>query len=247
MISDVGKNPCSIRLMDGTVLNFFNKTIPSSGTYTYKDKNNKVKYSVRFSDQDAKNTYRACFYFRSYPNAMIEKEAHPLINLHKIDLSGSGVINADFIYEFISPSICKIADVYQLSWWCNLDTTKIDTELISSGKIPYDKTYVKKFKTNDLQSVSSESSSSCVKALCTASLSFQHLQQSFSKSNPDRITPVVRRITILGTISGQGFVTDFSTGNGSGMSIHAHTSTDDGGFAAACFMPSAIMRPLNWK
>jgi hypothetical protein len=65
------------------------------------------------------------------------------------------------------------------------------------------------------------------------------------------LTPVITNPLILSLNTGYGYITDFATntnggGNGS-LPMHSHTSVTDGGFAAAVFMPSAVMRPFNWR
>ena len=63
-----------------------------------------------------------------------------------------------------------------------------------------------------------------------------------------RITPVIYNIAVVDVLTGQGYITDFSGGGGDGgVGMHSHLSTNDGGFAAAVFMPSAIMKPFTWS
>jgi hypothetical protein len=64
------------------------------------------------------------------------------------------------------------------------------------------------------------------------------------------LIPIIDTPAIAAVSKNDGYVLDFETGTGSGgggIGMHSHTSNDDGGFAAAVFMPSASIRPINWR
>jgi hypothetical protein len=96
------------------------------------------------------------------------------------------------------------------------------------------------------------------KVLCTANLKWEKLATTINFGNKvkdivPKFYPIITNVIVLAIIRGQGYVTDFAAGGGDGsgvytsINIHSHTATNDGGFAAAVFMPSAVMKPLNWS
>lgn len=251
MSHDLGKTVATVRLLDGNVVNFFNKTHNMTGSVIYKDASNTQElYRYNADTNEASGQYRACYFTRSFAQSADDVAPNMLFYIPNSKLVGEPPYLAMPLYQFISPSITRLgADEYQISWWSNVENYK---ESDTYEKI-YNDDRLYKFNAKD-PSIDSGKANGITKILCTANI---HWEQLFISTNgagqglQSKLTPIIVNPVILAAISGEGFITDFSTGEGGGggggMSMHTHTSNLDGGFAAAVFMPSATMKPVNWS
>lgn len=241
MINDVGKTTAIIRL-DDYVLNLFNATVTDNmvgGIEIYGEDGKTKRYQMSINSDSLNG--RCLMFTRSFPGNTIDHVMRPVVYLpESIQAEGQGATCIP-LYECICPSVVKfISGNYQLTWWTNTDAMPSKDGL---SRYVFDYSKVHKFKTSELGDV--ESTSSSCKVFCTAPVQWEKLK--FVKyDDAPYDTPVIRSVSILTAISGEGFIVDFSTGTGSGMKIHSHLNTMDGGFAAAVFMPSAIPRQMSW-
>lgn len=253
MITDVGKSIASTKLLDGCIVNFFNKTLDLSSTISFKDQFGNVKYEMTINSADLANKYRCCYFSRSFPQSSIYSQPRIVLNLSGVNVSSTSRITAQPLFETMFPSISKFhIDQYQLSWWSNIKSVaNLQTQEVNGSKFyVYDSENILKFSYNTLGDI--EESSSSAKILCTANIRWEKLAMTANGVTDIAYfdTPIIDNPTILLVIQGQGYVTDFSgggDGGGGGLSLHNHTSNEDGGFAASVFMPSANLRMLNWK
>ena len=117
--------------------------------------------------------------------------------------------------------------------------------------------YVKRFNGTNITQEQPKTKSA--KVLCSAAVKWEKLATGLTSNNSTKkeslpqYYPVINNPIVLSFMTNEGYVTDFAApGNGgddaySVTNIHSHTATNDGGFAAAVFMPSAVMKPLNWS
>lgn len=240
-IVDIGKTIATTRLSDGSVLNLFNHTIigenKNSGVDAkYYDVDGKLRYSLSIESKAVTNKYRCAYYSRSFPQSPHDMKPR-LVLVVDDDCKVSP------LYEFITPSIMNVQqDTIQLSWWSNVFAEKFDDE---EG---YDSDALVRFSSTNLYLDTNVSS---YKILCTATIRWQYLKQNGAGVEDDHYhrIPVIGTPAVSAVIKNEGYVLDFETGSGGGgnIGLHTHTSNDDGGFAAAVFMPSAFIRPVNWR
>lgn len=250
MITDVGKNIAAVKLIDGSVINFFNKTYDLAANVNYYNEQGEIQYIITRDQSQFKNKYRCAYYTRSYSQSVLSNKAKLVICLSDIEITHPTNITAKPLYELISPSINRLGiDEYQLSWWSNVDNISELQE--NNGVYFYKSTAIKKFSQNTLADI--EQNQAATKILCTSYIKWEKLVQQVGgvKDTVAQLTPVIVNPIIVAAITGEGYITDFSGGGsgggGGGLSLHSHTSNEDGGFAGAVFMPSANMRVLNWR
>ena len=251
MVNDVGKTVATIKLLDGTVVNFFNKTYSLKQDIYFYDENGSSRYAITRDNDSFTNKYRCGYYAHSYSQSANFSQPRLILNLSGITISGGGAVTANPLWQMISPSVNKLnVDEYQLSWWSNVDA-KGSLKPIDANVYKYDIKQIRRFSYNELANLP-ENASAC-KILCTANIRWERLAQGTASGPTEshcHLTPIIVNPTIVTLIEEQGYITDFATGGGSGsggIGMHAHTSMQDGGFAAAIFMPSANMRVLNWR
>lgn len=247
MITNTGKTIATIKSTDGSVINIFNRTFYSWGsTIQFKNSSGKSIYSMAIDQSYISNQYRCACFTISYSNSALSMT--PNLVLHVPDmtaLSNNGIV-AYPLFELISPTINKTGESYQLTWWSNVDDY---SKLVNNNGIyTYEREKIKKFSQSTISSEKSTNLSGSI--LCTAHVYFERLSQvgsgTFESSATE--TPIIRSIAIIALITGQGYVTDFSSGgDDGGIGMHSHLDNNDGGFAAAVFMPSAIMKPFTWS
>ncbi len=243
MISDVGKTIASCRMNDGMVINMFNSAIDVTGTVNFYDSSG-LRYQMAIDSTWSGQKYRCAHFTRSFPGSSVHN--YKLIIPYTPNLSyGSGtVLQALPLFEMISPVMSFTGgDVYQLTFWTNMSAIKTS----SGGQRVYDYQNVIKFSNSALGDVIEDASAS--KVLCVAPIHWENLYQVGTGIGESKLqlTPVIQQIAITAVIMNDGYIVDFSTGGGSGNSMHSHTSNLDCGFAAAVFMPSASMRVQNWS
>ena len=248
MITDVGRTVACVKTADGTVLNIFNRTFYNWGTnIVFKDERGNNRYNVIVDTSYVTNCYRCACFTRSFATRAIDNSPQILLYVPTSAQSSAFGITAQPLFELISPTIAKNEDIYQLTWWSNVEDYSQMAQG-SGGTYEYDPSKLKMFSTNTLGDEAENSS--CAKILCTAMMNFERLVQvgGSSKDASPRWTPVIRNVAVIAVITGEGYITDFSTGgSGGGIGMHSHLSNDDAGFAAAVFMPSAVMKPFNWS
>lgn len=242
MINDVGKTSVTIRLND-YVINMVNSTISNTANITILDEDGvSHRYTMTFNSDSLGS--RCLMYARSFSGDSIDTKLRPVLYIPPIvtDIGTDGVICIP-LYECISPSIARLVNGnYQLTWWSNMDEMPIAST--NDTRYTYDYAKIHKFNTNSLGDV--ESTSTACKILCTAPV---HWEKLTLVGYDDHVynTPIIRDIAVLAAISGEGYIVDFATGGGGGGSkIHSHLNTQDCGFAAAVFMPSATPRVMSW-
>lgn len=251
MITDVGKSVATVKLLDGNVVNFFNKTYDLSSEIIYYNQQGNPQYVITYNETQFKNKHRCAYYTRSYSQSAIDNIPRIVLCLSGISITAPYGITAFPLYELISPSVNRLGvDEYQLSWWSNVDD--ISKLTLKNGIYFYNSNAIKKFSQNTLADI--EENQAATKILCTAYIKWEKLAQSINgvKDITAQLTPIIVNPTIIAVIQGEGYITDFSgggsgSGGGGGLSLHSHTSNEDGGFAGAVFMPSANMRVLNWR
>lgn len=249
MITDVGKSVATVKLLDGNVINFFNKTYDLSANINYYDQQGNLQYVVTRDEAQYNNKHRCAYYTRSYSQSAIDNIPRIVLCLSGISVTQQQNITAFPLYELISPSVNRLGiDEYQLSWWSNVDNITDLNQI--QGIYFYNSNAIKKFSQNTLADI--EENQAATKILCTAYIKWEKLAQQINgvKDITAQLTPIIVNPTIIAVIQGEGYITDFSgggSGGGGGLSLHSHTSNEDGGFAGAVFMPSANMRVLNWR
>lgn len=240
MVTEVGKSVAVLCLPDGSTVNIFNKqlpTIPTAGLHFTRPDGSEA-YVINYDASYA--TARGAVFRRALGQNSVSENDVPLI------YAPNDQNVCSILFQVMSPTIHQFDEnKYQLSWWTNLENC--DPETISSHT--YLDYTVHKF---DASNLDIENDSSNTKALCTAYIKFEKLKCSGGGTSSDgdafQIYPIITRPIIVYAQKGQGFIVDFATGGGGGgIGVHAHTSVQDAGFAAAVFMPSAIMKPFNWK
>ena len=244
MITDVGKTIASIRGNEGMVINMFNSSIETTGVVNFYDSIG-LRYRMAIDSTWSGAKYRSLHFTRSFPGGNLTNYKL-LVPYTPAGTAGSetGAIQALPLFEVISPVMSKTAgDVYQLTFWTNMSaitTTK-------SGRKVYDYNNVIKFSNNALGDIVEDASAS--KVLCVAPIHWENLYQVGTgiAETKLQLTPVIQSVAITAVISNDGYIVDFSTGGGSTMAMHSHTSNLDYGFAAAVFMPSASLRVQNWS
>ena len=260
MIFNTGRTPATSQIQDGSIIHIFNYSASSArattGQIAFYDVVGNKKYVVNTQSIENPN-YRIASFARSLSHTTFHNTIRMVIlNKSSEEASQQYLIPAFPIYQLISPNITNMGyDSYQLTWWCNTDkATEWMTEKNPDGiTYKYNDVYVKKFNLKQLDKIS-EPTSTSAKVLCTAALRWQKLAQvggGAADIHP-KFMPVISDPVVLTFIKDEGYVTDFSIpgsgqGEGTGLGIHAHTAINDGGFAAAIFMPSAIMKPFNWS
>ena len=194
--------------------------------------------------------YRALHYVRSFSSDSIDSVRRPVLYIpsYGSQLTRYG-IPAIPVYEAITPNISKYGDgLCQLSWWSNTSSV-LSPDSGNSQHYTYDSSKILKFSLNDLGDAA-QKNTNCSKILCSAAIVWENLRQD---NGPGSSTyywdmPVITNIAIVQCISGEGLVTDFSTGGGNGgIGMHSHTNNNDGGLAVATFAPSAMIRPISWS
>ena len=90
MISDVGKTIASIKLIDGTIVNFFNKQI-ESGENNFYDEFGNLRYKIVPDQSDLTQRYRCAHYSYSYSQSYIKRanETNMVINLSDTNLTST--------------------------------------------------------------------------------------------------------------------------------------------------------------
>lgn len=236
MAVDIGKSIAIARLTDGSVLSMFNNTlIGMETTVNFHDKDG-PRYTMSIDQTAFTNKYRCAYYSRSLPQGSMDMTPHLILML-----SSNSTVQP--IYEFISPAItCIKQDMVQLSWWSNVEASKFNGS--------YDATALVRFSSSNLYV---DTNIAAYKILCTATIRWEYLKQMGAGAGDANfmMVPIIDTPAIAVVIKNEGYVLDFETGTGGGggggLGIHSHTSNDDAGFAAAVFMPSAHIRPLNWR
>lgn len=241
MINDVGKTLVTIRLNDH-VINMVNSTITNTSNIMVLDEDGfSQRYTMTFNSDSLGSRCLMCA--RSFSGDAIDTTLRPVLYIppNVVDAGNSAVICIP-LYECITPSVARLVNgTYQLTWWSNMDEMPLTSE--TDIRYTYDYTKIHKFNTNSLGDV--ESTSTSCKILCTAPVHWEKLKLV---GYDDRVynTPLIRDIAVLAAISGEGYVVDFDTGGSSGTKMHSHLNTQDCGFAAAVFMPSATPRVMSW-
>ena len=243
MINDVGKTSAIVRLND-YVVNMVNATIPASmsaGINILDFDGATIRYSMAIN-ADGVNA-RCLMFARSFAGDAMSATLRPVIYVPpNVQDAGMGGVTCIPLYECISPCASKLINGNeQLTWWTNMDEMPDSN---GYGGYIYDYAKVHKFRSNDLNE-SSANTSAC-KILCTAPIYWERLQMA-NYDNRVYNTPVIRDIAILTVVQGEGYIVDFmSGGSGSGIKMHNHLSNLEGGFAGAVFMPSAVPRVMSW-
>lgn len=245
-IVDIGKNIVITRMYDGSVLNFFNHTVlGSGGNIVFRDIDNKPRYIMSLDQTVIQNKYRCAHFTRSFAQSEMDVTPKMVIMLYDEDnISSEQNISVTPLYEFISPSImCNKQDTVQLTWWSNIQADKFDSEE------EYNVESLIRFSSKQLQL---DTNIISYKIMCTATIRWEMLKQVGGGVTEQyhKLFPIISKPSIITIVKDQGYVLDFESGTGSGgggIGLHSHTSNDDGGFAAAVFMPSARIRPLNWR
>ena len=247
MITNTGKTIATMKVPDGTVLNIFNRTFYSWGkTINFQDDRGKSRYSIAIDQSYISNQYRCACFTRSFANNAIGMTPYILLYVPDLSKTTDNGTTAYPLFELISPSINYTGNIYQLTWWSNVkDYSKLENV---NGIYKYDAEKIKRFSQSTI--ATETESNTCGNILCTAQLYFEKLKQTGSGAFDSniRMTPIIRNIAIVTLLTGQGYITDFSSGGGDGgIGMHSHLSNNDGGFSAAVFMPSAIMKPFTWS
>lgn len=244
MISDVGKTIASSRMNNGMVINIFNSGIDATGTVEFYDVAG-LRYQMAIDSLWSGQKYRAAHFTRSFPGDSIHNYKLLVPYVPNNEYGSSGCLQALPLFEVISPTMSKTAsDVYQMTFWTNMSSIKTS----NGGQRVYDYQNVVKFSNNALGDIEEDSSVS--KVLCVAPIHWENLYQvgGSIRETKVQLTPVIQQVAITAVIMNDGYIVDFSTGgDGSGNTMHSHTSNLDCGFAAAVFMPSASMRVQNWS
>ena len=246
MITDVGKTPASTILPDSSIVTFFNGTIKQTSV-KYVGLNGSERYNVQGTGIDITNKHRALYFIRSFPGSGFGATVPlPVVYIPSSinqNTQGNSSVSCSFLYECIAPQICcNDSGVYQIIFWTNTDdASKLSTN--ASGETLYSQDAVTKFKTDSLGDT--ESVSTSVKLLCSANIDFELLSSSLGGGR--QLTPVIKKIIVLAAISNENYATDFAGGgSGGGLKVHTHINNDNGGFAFACFAPSATINPISW-
>lgn len=247
MITNTGKSIVSIKTNEGIVISIFNRTFHAWGsTINLNDMQNNKRYNIAIDQSYITNQYRCACFSMSYANNSLRTTPHLVVYAPDMSTKSNNGITAYPLFELISPSVNKTGDIYQLTWWSNVANYSQLTQI--NNIYQYDPSVIKKFSQSTISSEKSTNSSANL--LCTAHIYFEKLKQSGSgtfDARP-RITPVIHHVAIVDVITGQGYVTDFSSGgDDGGIGMHSHLDNNDGGYAAAVFMPSAIMKPFTWS
>lgn len=240
MIHDVGKNIVSLRMHD-QIISMFNASIMFNEKINfYEEDGTTIRYTLTV-DETGKGG-RALQYTRSLPGDNIDLERRPVIYIPENVDAGEEGATCIPLYECIAPSLARrVEGTYHLTWWTNTDQ---ELETDDGDMYVYDYSKIKKFYTASLGDI--EETASSAKLLCTAPIHWEMLKQETVDTKPYN-TPIIKDITVLACITGEGYIVDFSTGgNGGGNKIHSHLSTQDCGFAGAVFMPSAVPRVMSW-
>lgn len=246
-IVDIGKNVVVTRMYDGSILNFFNHTIlASNNTIVFLDIDNKERYIMNLDQTVIQNKYRCAHFVRSFAQSEMDNEPKMVLMLNDSDKGNTTEqdIQVSPLYEFISPSVMNIKqDNVQLTWWSNVQADKFDS---NQG---YDVKSLIRFSSTQL---GIDTNIIGYKIMCTAVIRWEMLKQVVGGVTEQyhKLYPIIYKPAIVTIIKDQGYILDFESGTGSGgggIGLHSHTSNDDGGFAAAVFMPSARIRPLNWR
>lgn len=270
MTTFTGKAFATIRMHNGSVINMFNRSFSSWGTsIDFLDPNGTTRYKMAIDQVYMKNKYRCACFTYSFTASAISMSPRVVLYVpgknssndsnENSSASGDGSDGSSSsetesspfswaypIFELICPTISSIGNgVYQLTWWSNVDNYNAIKD--ENGTYIYNPTQIKKFSEYSLSSNASRSGS-CANIVCTAPLHFENLMQNGTDKNCYFATPVIKRIAIIDVIPNNYYVTDFSgAGGGDGIGMHSHLNNNDGGFAAAVFMPSAIMKPFTWS
>ena len=243
MVSDIGKALSTVKLQEG-LCSFYNAAVEEESGVRWLDAQGNARY-VLAADGAKASAWRALSYVRSYAAA---KTAHVKLALYVPNYSQATAygLTAMPLYETIAPSVMRDSSgVCQVTWWTNVDSFTGSAE-----HLDYYANYqsVHRFSNLDLESVEDSATSS--KLLCTAPITWEMLRQEGGPGADGSLheVPVIRHVGVLSVITGEGWVTDFSTGGGGGaMRMHAHTSNEDCGFAVATYAPSAMLRPISWS
>lgn len=263
MITEVGKTVPLIQFPDGTAICFYNKCMTSwDANIKYSSADGVVRYIVVIDDTYRVNEYRCGCFVRTWTHMGIDSKEQILLYVPRSTDNNAVVtdkmigpptpqqagVTALPIFELISPVISKVnGGKYQLTWWSNVSNVN---DLVKSGDAyEYNPEAIKRFSRKTI--ADETETSTCAKILCTAPIEFEdliHVSGGGADAMP-RMVPIIRDIAVTTVIAGEGYVTDFTTGGdgGGGIGMHSHLSNDDAGFAAAVFMPSAVMKPMNWS
>ena len=249
MITNNGKTIAIVKMPDGSVLNIFNRTFYAWGAkITFQDQNGKSRYTIAIDQSYISNQYRCACFTRSYSNNTIGMTPYLVLYVPDMSKKTDDSVTAYPLFEMISPAINHTGTVYQITWWSNVkDYSKLTKN--DEGIYTYSADQIKRFSQSTIATESA--SSTCGNILCTANLTFEKLKQTGTGAfdSSFRMTPVIHDIAIVAMVTGQGYITDFSSGGDGegGIGMHSHLNNNDGGYAAAVFMPSAIMKPFTWS
>lgn len=252
MIVHVGKTVPLIQLPDGSAICFYNRTMEIwTDNIRYATPDGIIKYIAIIDDSYRVNHYRCGCFVRTALHCPIDNTSGNVLLYVPDSVNNEGYgITAYPLFEMITPVISVVnAHNYQLTWWSNVANVKELTKSDDDSYV-YEPYSILKFNPPYSGVDALNSSGSVAKILCTGTIEFEDLIQigGGSVSAFSRPVPILRRIAITAVITGEGLVTDFTNGgNGNGIGIHSHLNNEDGGFAAAVFMPSAIMKPMNWS
>lgn len=172
-------------------------------------------------------------------------------------------ITAEPLYELITPTIHRRGpDGCDLVWWSNVSnattfaaetrqcwaTGKVEGFVNPAANYTYRPELVKRFTEDEIE-YGTNGNENTAKIMCEACIYWENLAQVGGGVSDSftHLTPVIKKINVVTLIPGEGYVTDFTGGNNGAMGIHNHTCIEECGFAAAVFMPSAVMRPFNWR
>ena len=276
MSYDVGKSIATIRMDDGRVYSIFNRTAYNLGReIKFYDDQGQVKYNMLINEDAVTQSLRCAYYTCSNPNSPIDPVARLVVKVSGDSgtaggsSSGSGSsgdpeISAEPIYELITPTVHRRGpDGCDLVWWSNISNVgtfnAYQKPCWAEGKVKgyvnqvynyeYRPELIKKFTEDEIEYGTDDDVSDVAKIMCEANIEWENLAQVGGgvADTFTHLTPVIKKINVVTLVTGEGYVTDFTGGNNGAMGIHNHTCMEECGFAAAVFMPSAIMRPFNWK
>lgn len=249
MPTNVGKTTATAKLSDGSVISVFNRSLQNdSSNILFKDYFGNVRYELVIPTQYVGKHYR-CAHFSRFYGQSGNGNPYPNLVIYVPNITIEGAtygIPAIPLYQTISPTLFKHSqDDFMLTWWSNME---IQNGVTLSNFYSYEN--IKKFSSDEIDNF--QEKSNVAQLLCAASVRFEKLKQVGGGLNQQQcsLIPIIYNPMIVHYIENNGYVVDFATGGGGGngsFSNHNHTDTNQGGFAAAVFMPSATVRPLNWR
>ncbi len=230
----------------------YNDAYPTLGNADFYDKYNRYTYKMSVSA----NSGNRCGVF-SYSSNQILSSRRLVLSIQE-GPSDDGYTHVEPIYEMISPSITVRSPSHMiLSWWSNISdfssfeqNCHVTNPAKSIDYYKYSSSYIRRVTQDEVETGDIQATGNEPRILCHGYLKFDYLMQKNSSSNDSYpvLYPIVRQIYVASVFANQGYIVDFECGDGSGgKKIHNHTSNEECGFAAAVYMPSAFIRPFNWR